>query len=117
MEQADGGGAWLEEAAARCTGGRRRRRGAPAGGEAVRRVEERRHALQSANPKTLYARKAAKAHLATPYSSQAWRERRPKPSLAWTPRRRHNNLGLPPIGQIFTHALSPPSPYTRIHPP
>jgi hypothetical protein len=26
--------------------------------------------------------------MATPYSSQAWRERRPKPSLAWTPRRR-----------------------------
>ena len=60
-------------------GWRRRRRGAPAGGEAARQVEERRRdewrrggaalqerphdfiRAQSVNPKTLYARKAAKA--------------------------------------------------------
>jgi hypothetical protein len=62
MEQADGGGAWLEEVAARRTGWRRG--GAPSGGEAARRLQERPHSFiraQSVNPKTLYARKAAKA--------------------------------------------------------
>jgi hypothetical protein len=116
MEQADGGGAWLDEAAARCTGWRRRQRGAPAGGEATHRVEERRRdewrrggaalqerphdyirALQSANPKTLYARKAAKAPTLKRFCGIRGGN--------WTPWRRHTHLRR---GE--SDALNPASP-------